>query len=113
MSFVAVTEVRQIFVVRHVGFCDQKRAGRKEVCHRSNQTNDLVRFRQMDARRPRFLPQEPDRIQTKDADSIFQIAANDLQKFQQHLRVCEVEINLIMAKRTPNMLDSIRSFRRA
>ena len=81
------------------------------VDNRSNEPHDFVSLMQMNARCARFLPQEADRVEPKDADAFFEVQPNDLQEFQQHFRVGKVEVDLIVAERASQLFDAVMSFR--
>ena len=57
-----------------------------------------------------LLPEVGDGIQADIAGPGGHVAQNDLDIFQQHVGVGEVDVDLIGAEGTPHMLDAIHRF---
>ena len=99
--------------MRHVGFGDEQHAGGEHPQQVAQQLHDLVRFRQMDAGRADCLPQVGDGIEPDDLGAVVDVEQQDVQVFEQHIRIAEVHVELVVAEGGPDVALPGRGLHRA
>ncbi len=62
---------------------------------------------QIDRRRACFFPDKPDGIKPHDAHPVLKVLQNDFQDFKENIRVAVIQIDLIIAKRAPDVFFTI------
>ena len=79
----------------------------------TEQPHYFVCLLKIEAAGSRDFPQEGDGIETKDAHSAIQIESHDAHELQQHLRIAEIEIDLVVAEGAPDMARAAHGLHRA
>ena len=103
MCFIAVAEVGDILILRHVCLRDEKNVRRQQLNDVAEQLDDLVRLWQVNAWRAEILPQVGDGVESEYPHTLGDIKKQDVDEFEQDIRILKVEIYLVVAERGPDV----------
>ena len=98
----AIAEVGDVVGVGNVGFGDHRDVRRHRVEHVPEELDHLVGLRKVGAGGTDLLPQIGDGVQPHEIGAVAHVEEQDLDHLQQHPRVLEVEVDLILGERGPH-----------
>jgi len=102
LSFVgAVSKVRNIFSVRHVGFGDEPHMRSRFIQYRPHKLDDCVCLRQVQASCSDFLPEKRDGIQPDEPRPACRVKQQHFQYGQQYAGIPVIQIHLVGAESRP------------
>ena len=103
VRFVGVAKIRNVLLVRHIGFGQQQHIRRDDGKQVAENLHGFVGLGQMDAVGADLLPEVGDGIQADDAGPHAHVEQQDIKHLEQHIGVREVEVDLVVAERRPEM----------
>ncbi len=110
VGLVPIAEIRQVFGLWHIGFGQQDQRFGGEIGKQAHQAHNGMGAGQVDAVGADLFPDECHSIEPQNAHAVFHMQADDRQEFGQHLRVGEIQIDLIMGKGAPYMTRAAVGF---
>ena len=113
VRLVAVAEIADVLGMGHVGLGEQHQARLQHLQHIAQQLDHLVRLRQVDAAGADLFPQIGNGVEADDLGAVMDIEQQNIQKLEQHIRVGEVDIDLVVAERAPNPALAVGRLHRA
>ena len=110
MRLVPFAKIAQVFGLWHVCFGEQHDGLHRVVAQKPHEFDDGVGLRQVDRWRSDLFPKKRHCIEADDLHAVVDMGADGPQKLQQHLWVAEIEVDLIMAERAPDVARAVFRF---
>ena len=107
MGLVAVAEVADVFVVRHIGLGQKDDIRRDDGEEVPEQLYHLVGLGQVNAGGSDFFPEIGNGVQPDDAGAGVDVEKKNVQDFEKDIRVGEVQVDLVRAERGPHVLQPL------
>ena len=102
IRLVPFAEVTQVLVLRNVGFGNETAVRRMRLENSVEQADNAMRLGQVNATRPRFLPQVGDRVQPQQARTGRHVLRHHVNDLKQDFRVVVIEVQLVIAECGPD-----------
>ena len=107
MGLVGVAKIGQVLPVGNIGLGDQHRILASVLDQGAQQAHYLVGLLQIEAGGARDFPQKGHRIEAENAHAVIEVMPDDRDELLQHLRVAEVQVDLVVAEGAPDVSHTL------